>query len=123
MTNDELIRTLREYADWADGNEWEVPLMLADHLRQAAEKLEQVKAYEDTGLTPEEIGRVVDAYGRGQTLRTENALRLGMVRDIRTDRLRELAEADKEGRVRIIPEGVTGTCGSCENFEMIPGSW
>ena len=84
---------------------------------------ERLKAYEDTGLTPEEIGRVVDAYGRGQTLRTENALRLGMVRDIRTDRLRELAEADKEGRVRIIPEGVTGTCGSCENFEMIPGSW
>ena len=55
MTNEELIRTLREYADWADGNEWEVPLMLADHLRQAAEKLEQVKAYEDTGLPPEEI--------------------------------------------------------------------
>ena len=42
MTNEELIRTLREYADWADGEEWEVPLMLADHLRQAAEKLEQV---------------------------------------------------------------------------------
>ena len=103
MTNEELIRTLREYADWADGNEWEVPLMLADHLRQAAEKLEQVKAYEDTGLTPEEIGRVVDAYGRGQTLRTESALRLGMVRDIRTDRLRELAKADKDGRVVVLP--------------------
>lgn len=42
MTNEELIRTLREYADWADGEEWEVPLMLADHLRQAAEKLEQM---------------------------------------------------------------------------------
>ena len=42
MTNKELIRTLREYADWADGNEWEVPLMLADHLRQAAERLEQM---------------------------------------------------------------------------------
>ena len=53
MTSEELIRTLREYADWADGNEWEVPIMLADHLRQAAENLEQFKAYEDTGLTPE----------------------------------------------------------------------
>lgn len=42
MTNEELTRTLREYADWADGDEWEVPVMLADHLRQAAEKLEQM---------------------------------------------------------------------------------
>ena len=64
---------------------------------------ERLKAYEDTELTPEEIGRVVDAYGRGQTLRTENALRLGMVRDIRTDRLRELAEADKDGRLVVLP--------------------
>ena len=43
MTNEELIRTLREYADWADGEEWEVPLMLADHLRQAAESIENFK--------------------------------------------------------------------------------
>ena len=42
MTNNELIRTLREYADLADGEEWEVTLMLAEHLRQAAEKLEQM---------------------------------------------------------------------------------
>ena len=42
MTDQELIRTLREYADWADGEEWEVPIMLADHLRQAAERLEQM---------------------------------------------------------------------------------
>lgn len=45
MTNEELIRTLWEYADWADGEEWEVPIMLADHLRQAAEKLEQVSRW------------------------------------------------------------------------------
>lgn len=42
MTNEEMIRTLREYADWADGEEWEVPIMLADHLRQAADRLEQM---------------------------------------------------------------------------------
>ena len=71
--------------------------------------IDRLAAYEDTGLTPEEIGRVVDAYGRGQTLRTENALRLGMVRDIRTDRLRELAEADRDGRVVALPCKVSDT--------------
>ena len=62
-----------------------------------------LRQYLDTRLTPEEIERVVTAYGRGQTLRTENALRLEMVRDISTDRLRELAEADKDGRLGVLP--------------------
>ena len=64
---------------------------------------DRVAAYEDMGLTPEEIEQVINAYGRGQTLRTENALRLEMVRDISTARLRELAEADKDGRVVVLP--------------------
>ena len=69
----------------------------------SGEICEKLAAYEDTGLMPEEIERVVNAYGRGQTLRTENALRLEMVRGISTDRLRELAEADKDGRVVVLP--------------------
>ena len=60
-------------------------------------------AYEDTGLTPEEIERVVDAYGRGHTLRTESAERLEIVREIKTDRLRELAKAEKDGRLEVLP--------------------
>ena len=59
--------------------------------------------YEDTGLTPEEIERVVDAYGRGHTLRTESAERLEIVREIKTDRLRELAKAEKDGRLEVLP--------------------
>lgn len=47
MTSEELVRTLREYADWADGEEWEVPLMLADHLRQAAESIEKLEMMYD----------------------------------------------------------------------------
>lgn len=53
MTNEEMIRTLREYADWADGEEWEVPVMLADHLRQAAEKLEQMPLPKAPGVPHE----------------------------------------------------------------------
>ena len=60
-------------------------------------------AYEDTGLEPEEIERVVDAYGRGHTLRTESAERLEIVREIKTDSLRELAKAEKDGRLEVLP--------------------
>lgn len=38
------------------------------------------------------------------------------------DRLRELAEADKDGRIRIIPESQNETCGHCYNFEREPGT-
>ena len=60
--------------------------------------LDRLAAYEETGLEPEEIDSILDAYGRGMTLRTENAQRLEIVKDIKTTRLRELAQADKEGR-------------------------
>lgn len=63
----------------------------------------RLAAYEDTGWTPEEIEQVINVYGRGQALRTENALRLEAVKDISTDRLRELAEADKAGRLVVLP--------------------
>ncbi len=65
--------------------------------------IERLAAYEDTGLEPEEIERIVDAYGRGHTLRTESAERLEIVREIKTDRLRELAKAVKDGRLLELP--------------------
>lgn len=64
---------------------------------------ERLAAYEDTGLEPEDILRILDAYGRGMTLRTESAQRLEIVKGIQTDRLRELAMADREGRVVVFP--------------------
>lgn len=53
----------------------------------------RLAAYEDTGLEPEEIERILDSYGRGMTLRTENAQRLGIIKEIPIDRLRELTQA------------------------------
>lgn len=41
MSECELIKNLREYAEWADANIWEVPLMLPDYLRQAADLIEE----------------------------------------------------------------------------------
>ena len=66
-------------------------------------QIDRLAAYEDTGLEPEEIERIVDAYGRGHTLRTESAERLEIVREIKTDRLRELAKAEKDGRLEVLP--------------------
>ena len=63
----------------------------------------RLAAYEDTGLEPEEIEHIVDAYGRGHTLRTESAERLEIVREIKTDRLRELVLAEQDGRLMELP--------------------
>lgn len=63
-------------------------------------------AYEQTGLDPEAIERMQDAYGRGLTLRTDSAERLQLIRGISTDQLRELVEADRDGRCKVIPDFV-----------------
>lgn len=65
--------------------------------------VDRLAAYENTGMEPEEIDRILDAYGRGMTLRTETAQSLEIVEDIKTTRLRELAQADKEGRCVVMP--------------------
>ena len=38
--NAELIKALREDAEWAHANEWETPITLGDHLDDAADALE-----------------------------------------------------------------------------------
>lgn len=63
----------------------------------------RLAAYEDTGLEPEEIERILNSYGRGMTLRTENAQRLEIIKEIPINRIRELAQAEKEGRLVVLP--------------------
>lgn len=58
--------------------------------------LDRLAAYEETGLEPEEIDRILDAYERGMTLRTETAQRLEIVKDIKTTRLRESRWTEQE---------------------------
>lgn len=41
MTAQELVERLREYAEWAEANIWEVPIMLPDVLTMAAEVIEK----------------------------------------------------------------------------------
>ena len=49
--------------------------------------INRLESYEDTGLSPEEIERILDSYGRGMTLRTENAQRLEIIKEIPINRL------------------------------------
>lgn len=41
---EELVKALRENAEWAEGNIWEVPIMLPDNLKQAADAIEELMA-------------------------------------------------------------------------------
>lgn len=78
----------------------------------------RLAAYEDTGLEPEEIERILNSYGRGMTLRTENAQRLEIIKEIPINRIRELAQADREGRVKIDPKALK--CPKCGKMRLFP---
>lgn len=41
--HEELITTMREYAEWAESNIYEVPITLPDVLREAAEIIEKLE--------------------------------------------------------------------------------
>ena len=43
----ELIERLRVNAEWAEGNEWEIPLMMHDDLLSAADAIEKLQADRD----------------------------------------------------------------------------
>jgi len=78
---------------------------------QAAVMRNRLAAYEDTGLEPEEIAKIREDVENVYLKST--ARRYG----IPVDRLRELAQADREGRVKIVkraPEGAN--CGHCADF-------
>ena len=71
-------------------------------VNKLADKENRLMQYERIG-TPSEINRVMDAYGRGMTLRTEVGKRLSLMREISTQRLHEIADAEIDGRCIVLP--------------------
>ena len=59
---EDLIAELREEAEWAKDNEWETPIMLSDHLKQAADAIEELanKLCDWCGVCPKERRRPWD---------------------------------------------------------------
>lgn len=69
-----------------------------DVLRQIIRQLySTLAAYEDTGLTPERCAEFARADAEGRYIVMRDAEQEGVAR------LRELAEADKDGRVTVLP--------------------
>mgnify|MGYP005861039177 CR=1 FL=1 len=115
MRDQELIQALREHAEWARANEWETPITLGDDLVAAADRLAnqnthiaalqqeieklrgRLKAYEDTGLTPEEVKKI------GMRIEAGCVKAIAWTCGVDINRLRKLAEDDKEGRLVVLP--------------------
>lgn len=81
MKDQELVKALREHAEWAQANEWETPITLGDDLAEAADRIE---------AQAKEIEKL-----RGQLRH--------LCRNCDLDRLEKLAEADRDGRVVVRP--------------------
>ena len=71
-----------------------------------ADFVDRLAAYEDTGLTPERCAEFARADAEGRYIVMRDAEQAGVAR------LRELAEADKDGRVVVLPCKVYETDGA-----------
>lgn len=81
-----------ERLTYFDGGKWRLKIGDTEHSGKAVDRL---AAYEGTGLEPEEIK---------QAFTEETVLKVaGQLLGITPDRLRELAQADREGRCVVLP--------------------
>ena len=95
MVSDEALKKLQEQiAAWPMERRFVVQQLIEDYRRNR----EDLRAYKDTGFEPEKVtalGRLFDyALEESKTLTEQLAL---------LNRIRELAEADKDGRVVVLP--------------------
>lgn len=96
MVSEEALKKLQEQiAAWPMTQRFVVQQLIEDYRRNR----EDLRAYKATGLTPEEVLPKDKA--------DEIALKLMRLADLESlcsyTRLRELAEADKDGRVAVLP--------------------
>jgi hypothetical protein len=68
--------------------------------------IDRLAAYEDTGLEPEELEYIARAK-RGERMVTEEELKQAGVSQAEIDRLFEIAVAESEGRLLVLPCAVT----------------
>ena len=111
-----------------DGGKWRIKIGDTEYSGKAVDRL---AAYEETGLEPEEIISAAYTAKIAYVLHELNAYMARIVCALHElnaykelgpiDRLRELIQADREGRVKILPKAEKRTCGACENFNRTPG--
>ena len=94
MVSDEALKKLQEQiAAWPMTQRFVVQQLIRDYLRNR----EDLRAYEATRLTPERCAEFARADAEGRYIVMRDAEQEGVAR------LRELAEADKDGRVAVLP--------------------
>lgn len=94
MVSDEALKKLQEQITaWPMAQRFVVQQLIRDYLRDR----EDLRAYEATGLTPERCAEFARADAEGRYIVMRDAEQEGVAR------LRELAEADKDGRVVVRP--------------------
>ena len=81
MRDTNLVNALREHAEWAQANERETPITLGDDLTEAADRIE---------AQAKEIEKLREQLRH-------------LCRNCDLDRLEKLAEADKDGRLAVLP--------------------
>ena len=94
MVSGEALKKLQEQiAAWPMTQRFVVQQLIEDYRRNR----EDLRAYKATGLTPERCAEFARADAEGRYIVMRDAEQEGVAR------LRELAEADKDGRVAVLP--------------------
>lgn len=94
MVSDEALKKLEEQiAAWPMTKRFVVQQLIEDYRRNR----DDLRAYKDTGLTPERCAEFARADAEGRYIVMRDAEQEGVAR------LRELAEADKDGRLVVLP--------------------
>ena len=94
MVSGEALKKLQEQiAAWPMTQRFVVQQLIEDYRRNR----EDLRAYKATGLTPERCAEFARADAEGRYIVMRDAEQEGVAR------LRELAEADKDGRVVVLP--------------------
>lgn len=100
MVSGEALKKLQEQImAWPMTQRFVVQQLIEDYRRNR----EDLRAYKATGLTPERCAEFARADAEGRYIVMRDAEQEGVVR------LRELAEADKDGRLVVLPCKVDGS--------------
>ena len=92
-----------------DGGKWRLKIGDTEY---SGDWVDRLAAYEDTGLEPEEVEHLKLA-SMGKAI-----AEIKEFEGVPIDRLRELAQADREGRVKIDPKALK--CPKCGKMRLFP---
>lgn len=92
-----------------DGGKWRLKIGDTEY---SGDWVERLSAYEDTGLDPEAVEHLKLA-SMGKAI-----AEIKEFEGVPVDRLRELAQADREGRVKIDPKALK--CPKCGKMRLFP---